>query len=322
MSETLLHTKLMAPRLQPTMVEREDLLARLDAGLTKKLTVVSAPTGFGKTTLVSMWIASRKFLSAWVTLDANDNDTSRFWTYVVSALHTFDSQIGKTALALLSTTQAPSIPSLLTSLINDFAQFTQPAVLVLDDYHVITSNEIREGLSFFLQHLPDSLHIVLTTRIDPDLPLPLLRVRDELLEVNASNLRFNQAEAGQFLNQSLQTDLSSAVVNQLFEKTEGWAAGLRLISLSLKNKGLENIETLAASVSGSDRYVADYLIKEVFESQPERTQKFLLKTCFLNRFTGELCDAVTETTDSAATLEGLERENLFLVKLEHGRGRV
>src|SRR5690348_8281230 len=134
MSETLLHTKLMAPRLQPTMIEREELLARLDAGLTKKITVVSAPTGFGKTTLVSMWIARRKFPTAWVTLDANDNDPSRFWTYLVSALHTFDPGIGKTALALLSTTQAPSIPSLLTSLINDFAQFTQPAVLVLDDY--------------------------------------------------------------------------------------------------------------------------------------------------------------------------------------------
>ena len=321
-SDKLLHTKLMAPRLHAGVIERRDLLVRLDSGLSKKLTVVSAPTGFGKTTLVSMWIADRKISSAWVTLDENDNDPSRFWTYVVSALRTFDSSIGKNTLASLSTTQSPSFQSLLTPLINDFSEITDSCILVLDDYHAITSAEINEGLSFFLQHLPESLHIVLTTRNDPDLPLPLLRVREELVEINAANLRFNQQEVELFLSQSLHTELSSTAVAQLFQKTEGWVAGLRLVALSLQNKGLGNIEKLVESFTGSDRYVADYLIKEVFESQPKPIQDFLLKTCFLNRLTGELCDSVAGSTNGATMLEQLERENLFLVQLQQGHGRV
>ena len=250
------------------------MLELLDHGLIRKLTLVSAPTGFGKTTLVSTWVASRKVPSAWVTLDVNDNDPTRFWTYVVSALRTFDSAIGRSTLAALSASQAPLFQSILTSLINDFAQRDKPCVLVLDDFHVITSTEIKEQFSFFLQHLPASLHIVLTTRNDPDLPLPLLRVRDELAEVNAANLRFNREEAELFLNKTLQADISSTTVDQIFQKTEGWAAGLRLVALSLQNKGLGNIEKLAASFSGSDRYVAEYLIKEVFESQPEPFNNF------------------------------------------------
>jgi LuxR family maltose regulon positive regulatory protein len=317
-----LHTKLRPPRLHPEALQRIGLLELLDHGLVRKLILVSAPTGFGKTTLVSMWVASRKFPSAWVTLDVNDNDPTRFWTYVVSALRTFDSAIGRSTLAALSASQAPSFQSILTSLINDFAQWDRPCVLVLDDYHVITSAEIKVQFSFFLQHLPTSLHIVLTTRNDPDLPLPLLRVREELVEINATNLRFNQQEAESFLSKSLQMDISSTTFNQIFQKTEGWAAGLRLVALSLQNKGLGDIEKLAASFSGSDRYVAEYLIKEVFESQPQAVQQFLLKTCFLNRLTGELCDAVMGTNDGLTLLEQLERENLFLVRLEHGRGKT
>ncbi|PKO16581.1 MAG: hypothetical protein CVU39_07100 [Chloroflexi bacterium HGW-Chloroflexi-10] len=318
----LLHTKLMVPRLHTTVIERRDLLTQLNLALSKKLTVVSAPTGFGKTTLVSTWIANHKFACAWVTLDVNDNDPYRFWAYVVSALRTIDASIGKTTLAALSTSQLPSFQSLLTPLINDFAQVTRPCVLVLDDYHVITSTKITESLSFFLQHLPECLHIVLTTRNDPDLPLPILRVREELVEINTKNLRFNQQEAELLLSKSLPANLSAAALAQLIQKTEGWAAGLRLVALSLQNSSPGNIEKLVGTFSGSDRTVADYLIKEVFESQPGLIQNFLLKTCFLNRLTGELCDAITGLTDGETLLAQLERENLFLMQLEHGRGRA
>ncbi|MBI5838853.1 MAG: hypothetical protein HZB19_02010 [Chloroflexi bacterium] len=318
----VLNTKLMPPRLHSALVQRGDLWTRLDAGLTRKLTVVTAPTGFGKTTLVSQWITSRDFSSAWVTLDANDNDPSRFWTYVVSALRTFDSTLGKTTLAALTTSQPPSFQSLLTPLINDLTRLTEPCVLALDDYHVITSPEINDGFSFLIQHLPESLHIVLTARHDPNLPLAILRVRDELAEINAAHLRFNQQETETFLRESLQADFSSTAATQLFQKTEGWAAGLRLAVLSLQNKGIGNIEKLIESFSGSDRYVADYLTREVVESLPEDAQLFLLKTCFLSRLTGSLCDSTAGATNSAVRLEQLERENLFLVQLEHGGGRV
>jgi len=222
----LLHNKLLPPRMNSNVIHRDNLLSRLNMELTKKLTVITAPTGFGKTTLVSMWIASRDFASAWVTLDENDNDASRFWTYVVSALRTFDSTVGKNTLSALMTPQPPSFQTLLTPLINDLARLKEPCVLVLEDYHSITSNEIRDGISFLIQHLPESLHLVLITRTEPDLPLPLLRVRDEVVEINTTNLRFNQEETEAFLYTAIQADFPSPTVAKLFQKTEGWAAGI------------------------------------------------------------------------------------------------
>ena len=313
----LLHHKLMPPRLNSNVIRREDLLSRLDQGLSRKLALVTAPTGFGKTTLVSMWIASRDFASAWVTLDQNDNDATRFWTYVVSALRTLNSSIGKTTLSTLMTSQLPSFQILLTPLINDLARLNEASVLVLEDFHFITSKEIVEGVSFLIQHLPNSLHIVIITRAEPDLPLPLLRVRDELVEIAAVDLRFDQKETQSFLQRAAQIDLSPSSISQLLQKTEGWVAGLRLIALSLHNKGsAKDIEKLINSFSGRDRYVADYLVEEVFKSQPEPVQSFLLKTCFFNRLTGSLCDAITSVNNSAAVLEQLERDNLFIVQLE------
>ena len=191
-SNQLLHNKLMPPRLSSNIIRRDDLLARLDQGLTRKLTIVTAPTGFGKTTLVSMWIASRQFGSAWVTLDQNDNDPTRFWSYVISALRTLDSAIGKATLSTLMASQPPSFQTLLIPLINDLTRRNGPCVLVLEDYHSITSKEIMDGVSFLLQHLPESLHLTLITRTEPDLPLPLLRVRDEMIEINTTDLRFDR----------------------------------------------------------------------------------------------------------------------------------
>ena len=317
-TDKLLHTKLMPPRLPSMTIPRDQLLVQLDLGLSKKVTLVTAPTGYGKTTLVRMWTTSRDFQSAWLTLDQNDNDPNRFWTYVCSALRTFDPTIGKTTLSMLMASQPVSFESLLTPVINDLARLNEPAVLVLEDYHAITSTEINEAVSFFIRHLPGPFHLVLTTRSDPTLSLAIVRVRDELSEINAAHLRFDEGETKAFLHTVTSADLSSSIVNKLVQKTEGWAAGLRLLALSLQNKNRAEIEQSIESFSGRDRYVADYLIQEVFERQPEDIQSFLMETCFFRTLTRSFCDAITQKNDSAILLERLERDNLFIVELERG----
>ena len=319
----LLHNKLMPPRLNAKIIRRDNLLARLDQGLSVKLTVVTAPTGFGKTTLVSMWITSRSFASAWVTLDQNDNDVNRFWTYVVSAIRTLDSSIGKETLSALMASHPLNVENLLTPLINDVARLKETCVLVFEDFHFITNRDIINGISFLIQHLPAFLHLLIVTRTTPDLPLPLLRVREDLLEIGVADLRFDQNETETFLQTSTSVELAPSAIRQLFQKTEGWAAGLRLIALSLRDKGkATDVENLVNSFSGHDRYVADYLIEEVFKSQPEAVQSFLLKTCFFNRLTGSLCDAISDATNSATLLEQLERDNLFLMQLEQRQNKI
>ena len=322
-SSRLLHTKLMPPRLPSVVISRERLLARLDAGLTRKVSLVTASTGFGKTTLVRLWIESRDFPSAWVTLDERDNDPVRFWTYACSALRTLDPGLGKATLSMLTSPQPPSPVPLLTPLINDLARLETRSVLVLEDYHVIQSTDIHDGISFLIQHLPDSLHLVFITRTEPDLSLGILRARDELVEINAAELRFNQGEAEAFLHTVAHIDLPSSVLASLMQKTEGWPAGLRLGTLTLQNKSsLADLETWIESFSGSDRYVADYLIREVFESQPREIQSFLMRTSFFNRLTGSLCDAIVGANHSAGILEKLERDNVFIIQLERGGDQI
>ena len=318
----LLHTKLMPPRLHAPTIQRADLLTRLDEGLSRKLIVISAPTGFGKTTLVGSWIKNRSFPSAWLTLDPYDNDPTRFWTYAISALRGFDPAIGKTSLASLSAPNPPAFQHLLTPLVNDLAALEGPFVLVLDDFHLLTSPEVLAGLTFFIQHLPEPLHLLLTSRSDPELPLAILRVRDELVEIHSEQLRFNRQESEDFLRASLQADFSPSVVDRLLAKLRGWPAGLRLMVFSLQNNRPGGIEDFAASFSGNDRYMSDYLTQEVVDSQPEAIQSFLLKTSFLDRLTGSLCDALTGKQNGAATLEQLERENLFLEQLDYGGERI
>jgi LuxR family transcriptional regulator, maltose regulon positive regulatory protein len=319
--DNVLHTKLMPPRLRTSVIPRDDLLERLDSGLNKKLTLLTSPTGFGKTTLVSLWIARRDFAFAWVTLDENDNDPSRFWTYFVSALRTFDPAVGKSTLSTLNAPQIPALQALLTPLINDLVRLTGPYVLVLEDFQAITSMEIHDGLSFLLQNLPETLHLVLITRTQPDLPLPLLRARNELLEIDIHDLRFSPRETDSFLRLSTQTEIPLSAVESLVQKTEGWAAGLQLAALSLQNKNTDQVPEFVQNFSGSHRFVAEYLIKEVFESQPEPVQGFWLRTCFLKSLTASLCDTVAEIDHSAALLESLEWENLFLVRLDQHGGQ-
>lgn len=321
-TEHVLHTKLMPPRVQSSAIQREDLLERLDITLEKKLTLITAPTGFGKTTLVSMWIADRDFASAWVTLDEHDNDPARFWTYVISALRTFDSALGKSTLSALSAPQIPAFQTLLTPLINDLTRLAEPCVLVLEGYHSITSKEIRESFSFFIRNLPESLHLVLVTRTTPDLPLALLRARNDLLEIGTNDLRFSLSETQSFLSKTIGQSIPAATIASLFQKTEGWIAGLQLAALALQNKNGREIQKFVQNFSGSHHYVSDYLINEVFESQTETVQTFLLNTSFLKSLTSSLCDVIMENNNSASLLEQLERDNLFLTRLEQSGNQV
>ncbi|MEO8392628.1 MAG: LuxR C-terminal-related transcriptional regulator [Chloroflexota bacterium] len=308
----LLSTKIAAPRLRSPLVPRGALLARLDRGLDGKLTLLSAPAGFGKTTLVSTWIASHdaeSLPSAWVSLDENDDDPVRFLRYLITACQRFAPGLGDTSLNLLHAPQ-PTLETALTLWLNELTRLDHPCVLILEDYHVISSPRIQESVAFLLDHLPTSLHLVITTRTDPPLPLARLRARDELSELHAADLRFSTDETRAFIQQVIPFAISAEAITRLETHTEGWAAGLRLAALALT--GRDEAESLLATFDGSHKHVMDYLISEVFARQPAPIQQFLLETAFLSRLSADLCDSVSERDDSAAILDALEHANLFL----------
>jgi LuxR family maltose regulon positive regulatory protein len=318
----LLRTKIAPPRLNPHFVPRQALLARLDAGLEQKMTLISAPAGFGKTTLVSEWIAGLRKQDqlppvAWVALDAGDNDPVRFWRYVLTACQVFGWDVGKSALALLRNSPQPSFEAILTLFINEAALLSDKAILVLEDYHLIDAPQIHATLAYLIDHLPDTLHLILMTRSDPALPLARLRAHNELNELRAADLRFTPEETYLFLKQTIPFPLPPQVTRRLAERTEGWAAGLRLVVLALRGrKDLSEIEQYLVSMTGSHRPIRDYLVADVFSALPEAIQVFLLQTSVLSRLTGPLCDAVTGRDDSALVLEQMEGDNLFLVSLD------
>lgn len=317
----ILSTKLTPPRLRASIVSREPLLARLDEGLERKLTLLSAPLGFGKTTLLSEWIATRADQPGlppigWVSLDAGDNDPIRFWRYVITASRAFDPALGRAALVALRASQPPSFEPVLTPFINELAQLPRRGILMLDDYHVITSRQIHDTLVFLLDHLPATLHLILITRGEPPLPLARLRARGELNELRAGELRFSPVEMQAFFQQTLRLSLSAEVLTRLEARIEGWAAGLRLVALALEGReDVSAAERFLAAFGGEHRHVLEYLAGEVLANQPEAMQVFLLQTSFLDRLTGSLCDAVTGRDDSALVLEQLVRANLFLTPL-------
>ena len=318
----LLSTKLAPPRPHPSLVSRGPLLARLDEGLEHKLTLLSAPAGFGKTTLVSEWIAARSERKdqppvAWVSLDAGDNDPVRFWRYVITACQVLEAAVGESALALLRTARRLPFETMLTTLINDLAQLAHRGVLVLEDYHVITSPQIHEAMTYLVDHLPAMLHLLILTRSDPPLSLARLRAHNDLYELHAADLRFSLEETRTFLGQALPFPLSTEAITRLEARTEGWVAGLRLLALALQGrKEPRDLEHVLGNFTGSHRHILEYLVADVLSSQPESLQEFLLKTVFLNRLTGSLCDAVTGRNDSERMLEQLEHANLFLIPLD------
>ena len=316
----LLETKLYVPKWRPDLVSRPRLIERLDQGIERKLTLVSAPAGFGKTTLLAEWLAATpasERAAAWVSLDQSDNDPALFWAYFIKALQKVQSEVGERALSLLHSPQPPPIESVLTTLINEINAIEDDFALILDDFHVIDAQPVHDGITFLIDHLPPQMHLLIAGRSDPPLPLSRLRGRGELTELRAADLRFTLDEAAAFLNEVMGLDLSADDVAALETRTEGWIAGLQLASLSMR--GREDVPGFIRAFAGDDRYIVDYLVEEVLQRQPERVRSFLLQTSILDRLSGPLCDAVTDQEEGKVLLEALERSNLFVVPLDDKR---
>jgi LuxR family maltose regulon positive regulatory protein len=318
--DVLLATKLHLPRLQPGFIARPRLVEALDDGLARRLILVCAPAGFGKTALLADWVRSGDHPVAWLSLDEADNDPARFWRHAVAALDRAHPGIGERVGPLLGPPPPDSFEGLVTALINELAG--QPGadevLLVLDDYHLVGSLSVHTSMAFLLEHLPPCLHLVLASRADPPLPLARLRASGGLAELRAVELRFTAEEAAALLHEALGGDLPVASVAALQARTEGWVAGLQLAGLSLR--GQADVAGLVADFSGSHRYVLDYLAEEVLDRQSEQVREFLLETSVLDRLSGALCDAVTGRTGGQAMLEQIEQANLFLLPLDEVRG--
>jgi LuxR family maltose regulon positive regulatory protein len=332
MDVPILATKLYIPPPRPDMVRRPRLLERLDRGLRtgRRLTLVAAFAGSGKTTLLSEWAAGCEFPLCWLSLDADDNDPARFWAHTIAALQTIYPHVGESALPMLQSPQPPPARPILTSLLNQIAGLPDTRVLVLDDYHLITTSDIHRDVAFLLDHLPPQLHMIIATRADPPLPIAQLRARGQLSELRADDLRFSAAETAAFLNDVMELELGPDDVNALEARTEGWAAGLHLAALSMQ--GCHDRHAFVDTFTGGQQYILEYLMEEVFSRQPKPVQQFLLRSSVLDRLCGSLCDSVVETTDlrletdqdqspasslqSYEVLEHLESSNLFIVPLD------
>jgi LuxR family maltose regulon positive regulatory protein len=308
------------PRAHPNLVPRPRLGELLAEGMSRKLTLISAPAGFGKTTLLSEWrmIHSESgWPIGWVSLDEGDNELTRFLSYLIAALQAIDSMVGEDALLLLRSPQLPPVETVMTVLINDVVQISEDFALVLDDYHLITDEAIHRAVAFLMDYLPPQAHLVIVSRADPPLPLSRLRARGQVTEVRAADLRFTPEETATYLRGTMRLDLPEELIATLEERTEGWIAGLQLAALSAR--GREGAFLVAESFTGSNRYVFSYLAEEVLDRQPEEVQRFLLETSILERLSAPLCDAVTGRSDGQEMLERVEETNLFTVSLDDER---
>jgi LuxR family maltose regulon positive regulatory protein len=336
MSTVLLKTKLHVPAARPEWVPRPHLIARLNEGLSRKLILIAAPPGYGKTTLVSSWATSCGRPVAWLSLDKNDNQIGRFLGYLLAALQEVDQTIGSDAAQLVTAGQAPP-ETVLTSLINDLDTTRGEITLVLDDYQFIRNQAIHDAVAFLLEHCPPALHLLIASRSDPPLPVARLRARGQMIEMRVADLRFTESEIAQFLNEVMGLRLDAKSITVLEERTEGWIAGLQMAALSMRDR--KDVHRFIEGFSGTSRYILDYLLEEVLASQPPEIQRFLLHTSILERLTAPLCDAVFVNDEGAKEgsadrlpgsaalfanqsgdiLEYLERANLFLVPLDDDR---
>jgi LuxR family maltose regulon positive regulatory protein len=319
MARPMIATKLYVPALRRGLLARPRLRARLQDAAESRVTLVSAPAGFGKTTMVADWLRDSQDETravAWLSLDASDHEPASFWTGVMLALKGALPDAGLGALDLLTSSMAPTELAL-TTLLNELALARREVWLVLDDVHLVDGPAVRDGLVFLVEHLPPGVHLVLTTRADPDLPLARWRARGDLTEIRAADLRFTAEEAAAYLTETTGLRLDTRDVEVLEERTEGWIAALQLAALSMR--GGDDVSGFVARFAGTDRFVVDYLVEEVLLHQSDAVRNFLATTSVLDRLTGPLCDAVTGCDDGAATLRELERANLFVVPLDDER---
>lgn len=324
LEKDILLTKLYIPKPRPKAVRRPRLVEKLSEGMHRKLTLISAPAGYGKTALVSEWLADAPVSVAWLSLDGGDDDLGRFLRCVIAAMQTIEPSVGKGLLPMPKAAESSPSEAMLLSLLHDLHSLSPAMVLVLDDYHLLRSPSIHEAVAFLLERMPPQLHLVITTRAQPPLPLARMRAKDQLTEVHAGDLRFAQREAGEFLCQGMGLVLSETSVGILAERTEGWIAGLQLVALALRREG--EPDRLIQSFPPNHPYVWDYLVEEVLNQETESIQSFLLQTSVLERMSGPLCDAVLSDGEHTvragfgeATLALLDRANLFLVALNSER---
>ncbi len=317
MTATLLRTKLSAPATRPQLVPRPRLFTMLNAGLKTKLTLVSAPPGFGKTTLVGEWARQCACPVAWLSLDDADNDPARFLAYLTAAIQTVQPGFGNELLGMLLSPEPPSHEITLADFVNEITNLPTDLVIVLDDYHIIEQPPVQDTIRFILDNLPPGLHLVIATRADPPWPLARLRSRNELIELRAKDLRFTEEEAIHFFNRAMGLDLSKEIIRDLDRHTEGWIAGLQLSAISMK--GRNDIPAFVKAFTGSNRFIFDYLMEEVLQRQSPLVTEFLLKTSFLDQLTAPLCDFILERADSRDLLRQIEQSNLFLIPLDQDR---
>ncbi len=325
-STPILLTKLSIPKSRPALVHRHRLIEQLNNGLQQKLTLVSAPAGFGKTTVVTDWLQTEgdnrlsPFYMVWLSLDEGDNDPVQFLIYLIASFvqaEAMDVKFGNGLQNMLQSPQPPPLDSILISLINEISTSLDQIVIIFDDYHRIQAQPIHDILTFLLENLPPLVHVIITTREDPGLPLARLRAQNQLSDLRASDLLFTYEEAEEFLNQVMGLSLSAEDIDMLEIRTEGWIAGLQLAAISMQV--LDDTTSFIQTFSGSDRLVIDYLIEEVINQQPEDIQNFLLRTAILNQLSGPLCNAITGRGDSQFMLEMLDRANLFIIPLDNDR---
>jgi len=313
----MLLTKLHIPPAGNNIVHRSELFEKLNLGLSRKLVLISAPAGFGKTTVVSDWIYQNKIPAAWFSIDNGDNDPVDFLSYISSGIQSIHSEFGQSALKLLNSPNRPSVESIASLLINEILNIKQNFLLVLDDFHLIKSNEVIKLVSYLLEHIPGNIHIVILTRSDPALSVSRLRSQNQLVELRSSDLSFSANEISVLFNKKLKLGLSLDDVYALETKTEGWIAGLQLTALSIQ--GREDISGFIQDLKGDNRYIMDYLMEEVLKIQTDDIKEFLLQTSILEQMSAPLCNAVLNRNDSQSILETLERNNMFVIPLDSER---
>jgi LuxR family transcriptional regulator, maltose regulon positive regulatory protein len=314
---SILPTKLYIPEPRPDQVHRTDLKDRLQTGITRKLTLISAPAGFGKSTLLADWISQSELPVVWISLDKSDNEPVQFTRYLVEGLRKIEPGIGDGAIELLKSGQRPPIASIFSGLIQEISESGEKLVLVLDDYHWIEAEKVHRLVRTLLDYLPPHIHLVISSRMDPPLPLARLRVNGQLSELRAEDLSFSTEETSVFFNDILNLHLSDGDIASLISRTEGWVAGLQLAALSMH--GRDDLSSFIRSFAGDDRHIVDYLVEEVLNLQPEPVKTFLLQTSILNRLSEPLCNYVIDQQNSQVTLEELDKANLFIIPLDNRR---